>query len=356
MPAFYRSEVDQIPLSGLPEWLQDIIKDPLKAIATDVFDLALGYVYDVQKEYIEASPASIWEETDGIAEGLCDVLKCSALKLAEYKKKIRHINMLPELIRMQCSMMGAWGVATPNGKLVQMRTLDFGSGPFANVTFLAVAHPSDAGHDFASVSFPGMVGGVTGFSKYIGQCEKVDDVTGGKRPRGTYHGQAVSMVIRDVLQFAETKEKAVEMTQAAKRTWSVWLGFGDHASQQFEAVLYDEEQALALNDSTLPALTGESYQRDVAYIDKHPQPSTTDEMANLVKKFYGNMTAEIVAQEFPSAMQSGDVHTAVYDMGNRRAFIARGTTDAAGSFVQYAYQAPIFAFDMDNLWNEIRSS
>ena len=37
--------------------------------------------------------------------------------------------MLPELIRMTCSMIGAWGSATEDGQLLQLRTLDFGGAP-----------------------------------------------------------------------------------------------------------------------------------------------------------------------------------------------------------------------------------
>ena len=46
--------------------------------------------------------------------------------------RLRAINMLPELVQMQCSMMGAWGAATKgaagaaSGALVQLRSLDFG--------------------------------------------------------------------------------------------------------------------------------------------------------------------------------------------------------------------------------------
>ena len=54
---------------------------------------------------------------------------------------IEQVNMLPELIRMQCSMMGAWGKSTSSGKLLQLRTLDFGGGPFGNRTMLVVNHP-----------------------------------------------------------------------------------------------------------------------------------------------------------------------------------------------------------------------
>ena len=77
------------------------------------------------------------------------------------------VNMLPSLVQMQCSMMGAWGNATVDGKLVQYRTLDFGGGPFANNNVLTVHHPTDSDNAFASVSWPGFVGAVTGFSEKV---------------------------------------------------------------------------------------------------------------------------------------------------------------------------------------------
>ena len=151
LPQFYKSEVDQIPLDDLPEWLQDIIKDPLKFAAPEVFNLALAYVYDRQKEHIASSPANVWEETDGIVDGMCSVKKCDAEK---YKKKIRHVNMLPELIRMQCSMMGAYGEATPSDeKLVQLRTLDFGTGPFANTVRLVDLQRTRTSHHSSPLHF-----------------------------------------------------------------------------------------------------------------------------------------------------------------------------------------------------------
>jgi hypothetical protein len=43
------------------------------------------------------------------------------------------LNMIPEVIQLACSMMGAWGDATKEyngGSLVQLRALDFGAnGP-----------------------------------------------------------------------------------------------------------------------------------------------------------------------------------------------------------------------------------
>ena len=52
------------------------------------------------------------------------------------------INLLPELIQMQCSTMGA-GAATPTGHLTQLH-LD-SARPFANASVLVVHHPAAAG-------------------------------------------------------------------------------------------------------------------------------------------------------------------------------------------------------------------
>lgn len=40
---------------------------------------------------------------------------------------IRQINMFPELTRASCTIIGAWGNATLDNKLLQMRALDWSS-------------------------------------------------------------------------------------------------------------------------------------------------------------------------------------------------------------------------------------
>ena len=82
---------------------------------------------------------------------------------------IEQVNMLPELIRMQCSMMGV-GEEHGGGETLQLRTLDFGGGPFGNHTMFAVSHPRNSGNAFATVGFA-FVGAVTGFSEHMA-CAK----------------------------------------------------------------------------------------------------------------------------------------------------------------------------------------
>jgi isopenicillin-N N-acyltransferase like protein len=40
-------------------------------------------------------------------------------------KLMRRIHMIGELTKGTCSMFGAWGKATPDGKAIQLRALDW---------------------------------------------------------------------------------------------------------------------------------------------------------------------------------------------------------------------------------------
>lgn len=128
-------------------------------------------VWEKEQSYV---PQYMVDEINGIAAGICakaDLLNpalagAPGCNVTEWSEKIQQVNMLPELIRMACTAYGAWGKATASsahpGGLLQLRALDFGSGPFANYSVLQV-HRSSAKRNptmqaFASLSFPGFVG------------------------------------------------------------------------------------------------------------------------------------------------------------------------------------------------------
>ena len=377
MQAFYEQYVRDINLGGLPDWLKKAIEklllQPLSKAAPAVFDLALTFVAAEQKKYNTASAAAVYDEMAGIAQGACLAaeeagLKCDTTKL---HRALVHVNMLPDLIRMQCSMLGAAASATADGHLVQLRTLDFGAGPFANNSVLLVHHPASPSvppsapaapvhQPFAALSFPGFVGVVTGVTPHLSISEKVNDIHGGGSPKGSYAGQSTSFVIRDMLELAASGQEAVALAQAATRTWGIWLGVGDGATNEFVALEYMRASAIAYNASTLPALTGQTPFEDVAFIDKHPQPSTDTAMRRAVAPMLpGKVTAETIAQNVPRYTQSGDVHIAVYDWDRTdpTLLVALGSTSANGTYVgtggRSAWAAPFVRFPMKALWAQV---
>ena len=117
-------------------------------------------------------------------------------------------------------------------------------------------------------------------------------------------------------------------------------------------MLYYDDAVEALDEWSLPGYTSQPHFDSVAYVDKHDQPSKDPTLPNLIKEYYGKMTGELVAGEFPNKMKSGDVHTAIYDFGKKQTYISHGITDEKGEFISKAWKEPFFRFDNDKLWNE----
>jgi len=366
LPKFYASEIGSIDLPSLPAWLQKLIKGAGAAVAPAVFGEALGFVLSQEHAYIQASRAQPLAEIDGMAAGLCssgahgDPGACDTTALSA---TIARVNMLPELIRMTCTMMGAWGKATATpaaaasasgggGGLVQLRALDFGSGPFANYSVLTVYHPTE-GNAFASLGFPGMVGAITGWSDKVALSEKVWETYDGSGVQpGHYDGEPVVAVIRDMLQFSDTKEDAVAFAQSIARTWAVFLGVGDAASGQFDALGYREANLTVYGPANVSQVTHMPAMEDLVYIDKHPQPSHDNvTMPALMAKNYGSITA-VNTIDACRVMGTGDLHNAVYDFSARKTFLSLGTIDANGDYIEKACDRPYLEFDWDALFGE----
>jgi len=205
-------EVLGLDISKFPEPLQEILKviQIKGAVAAPAaFKEAMSWVWEKEKKYV---PSYYFDEIDGMAHGVCDSLDKfnptgTTCNTTEWTTKIQQFNMLPELIRMACTAYGAWGKATPNGGLVQLRALDFGSGPWVNYTVIAVHRNLDQGYPFVTVGFPGFVGVVTGVSQVgVGVSEKVWMTydTPDLQP-GSYDGEADVLVLRDILQFSKNR-------------------------------------------------------------------------------------------------------------------------------------------------------
>lgn len=217
MPEKIKAMLDKFG-KEVPSWLKLLIEDGAKDYGWDVMILMCEYVLKDQLHYIEKAFYHPVEEYKAIGRGVCANKSCDETKVATL---IAAFNEYPDLIKMQCSMLGAWGKATQDGGLVQMRTLDFGGGPFPQYAVLAVFHP-EIGNTFASLAFPGFMGVITGFSTKVALSEKLFLISGASGPQpGTLEGEAVTIVSREVLQFANSTQQAIAIMQKRSRTYAV---------------------------------------------------------------------------------------------------------------------------------------
>jgi hypothetical protein len=372
-------------LDRLPEWVKTAIEAKVDAVAGQLFTVALQAVWD-HESY--AVPPRLIVEMDAIAAGVCAAIEAKvpdSCDVDEWKYKLYRINMIPELIEMTCTMFGAWGPASASGNLLQLRALDFGATPLSNFNALLVHRPapgtastfpsadgiwasnSTLPQAFASLAFPGLTGVITGVSEDgIALSEKVWEVSNMTKgvQAGRYNGEADVLVMRDVLELAADRATAEVYMRNLVRTFAVFLGVGDYATQQMDIVGYRMTDFHAYTPETMPAVTGQPAFVDLVYVDKHPQPSTADPadpngMPALLAQYYGEIDG-LAAMDIVAGHDTGDLHVTVYDFGDagdkaatNKLWFSLGVVDANFQFALNEWKAchrPFVEYNLANLW------
>jgi len=168
-------------ISKLPKFLRDLIGDIGVAGAKKL--LQLNY-------YITApyTPRRWDDEMSGIADATgLDVWL------------LREVNLIPELLKASCSILGAWGAATDNGQLLHLRALDWEEhAPISKWPTITVYHPTEKGSvPFANIAWVGFLGSLTGHSS--AQISLGERLRGGPIENDSRFGKPWTYVLRDTL-------------------------------------------------------------------------------------------------------------------------------------------------------------
>ena len=111
-----------------------------------------------------------------------------------------------------CTAFAATGEATLTGRLLVGRTFDFEAGRHFDSNKIIGLYRPQRGQAFLSVSWPGMAGAVTGINEQRIYCS----INGAHSADKGRIGRPVSLVVREVLQYATTIDEAVAIVKAAE--------------------------------------------------------------------------------------------------------------------------------------------
>lgn len=119
---------------------------------------------------------------------------------------------LQDLALVGCSSFAAWGEKSEDGNLILGRNFDFYAGDdFAKDKIVAFVNPKE-GHPFMMVTWAGMIGAVSGMNR-----EGVTVTINAAKSRIPLSAKTpVSILTREILQYAKTLDEAVAIAKKRK--------------------------------------------------------------------------------------------------------------------------------------------
>lgn len=117
---------------------------------------------------------------------------------------LRQINLISELLKASCSILGGFGKSTASGETIHLRSLDWEAhAPMSRWPLITVYHSTESGsYPFANIAWPTFIGSLTGYSSQkIGVGERL---RGAPPQDETRFGTPWPYVLRDALQFSKT--------------------------------------------------------------------------------------------------------------------------------------------------------
>ena len=154
------------------------------------------------------------QELAGLAEG-------SGVPLTE----MQQVHAFPDLSEYHCSAFNAFGSATANGHMLQMRILDYAMELEVQDRPLILVVDPRGGYRYVNIGFTGMIGCIAGLNSLgIGVSEMGDDFDYASE---TLAGIPMPFLLRDVIAHATSFDEALAMIRDAHRTSSLWYLVGD---------------------------------------------------------------------------------------------------------------------------------
>jgi isopenicillin-N N-acyltransferase-like protein len=173
------------------------------------------YIYWMNRNLPDYVPSDYQIEIYGLSRGYADPFRGIASlyhRILNYHAAHDISHMVVDSPFMGCTSFAAWGRKTADGHLLVGRNFDFNPGRWFDENKIVIKVKPDCGLGFISVAWSGMVGAVSG----INDAHIAITINGSPSSPPHTIGTPVSLVMREVLQYAQTLEEAVEIIKRSQ--------------------------------------------------------------------------------------------------------------------------------------------
>ncbi|HIH97248.1 MAG TPA: hypothetical protein HA348_07240 [Thermoplasmata archaeon] len=299
-------------LNACYEFVGKEVKLPLadRTLANFLLDEA----YKKMEPYI---PNDYKEEMEGLADG-------SGVSL----KDIHRLHALPGLTETSCSAFAAFGNATEDGNLYQLRILDYIIGlGIQDYPVITVYQPNE-GNSFVNIGWAGFTGVISGMNdKGIAISEKGYGGPGEEspgilepQPKETIEGIPMIFLLKKVLQHANSVDEATGIMKSADKTnyfvYVVGDGITEDGKPNVRGFISTREsfKVYTPNEHNFPIPQLE----DIIY-----SSHDNEKCYQLLKKLHGKIDPSIIIEKInPAIAMKSNLQCVVYDPKNLRFWVA----------------------------------
>jgi len=250
---------------------------------------------------------------------------------------VQRAHAVPDLSEFHCTFFAAWGDATADGHLHQIRALDYEmNAGIQQHPALIVCEPQGR-NAFVAVGWPGFIGCVSGMNAERIALSEIGEHFSDEVE--TLAGMPMPFLMRRALEDADSLDDALAIFEAAERTSSYLYCVGDaelpgaralRTSHDFCEVWAPED----FGELALPEVVAWSMGEDSAWNRR-----VYDALAPLVGRIDESTGMEAVMR----GLGTGNLHAVHYDVTDLELWVANATP---GPDPEPAYTRPFVHFDL----------
>jgi len=250
---------------------------------------------------------------------------------------VHRAHAIPDLSEFHCTFFAAWGSATRDGHLQQIRALDYATQAGLQNTPALIVERTDRGQVFVNIGWLGFIGCVSGMNVSHSAVSEIGESFGDAHE--TLAGEPMPFVLRDVLENAQTLEQGVNIIRRAHRTSSYLYCIGDAKIPSARALRTAQDFCEAYDPKSYPGAKLEN----TVYWSMGCDSKWNKRVYDVLKAKWGQITPRTGMRDVMRGLGTGNLHAIAYDVTALKLWVANASP---GPKVVPGYERRFVPFDL----------